>query len=68
MKPHEVEQGLAVMRDTLPRMWKSLYDGGLAAGFDPATALIMVQTWILSQNPHGIVPPKAATPDKPEDT
>lgn len=54
MSPHEFDQTLASMRNTLPLIWRSLYSGAVAAGFEPADAFALLQTWILSQGQNGI--------------
>ncbi len=50
------DQELAGIRDSMPRVWWSLYQGCLQVGFGEKVALSMVQAWILSMNPHGIRP------------
>jgi hypothetical protein len=63
MNPHDLEQEFARFRDTVPRLWRNTYDGCRQVGFTPAESFVLLQTWILAQNPKGIVPP-TATPDK----
>ena len=67
MTPNEREQLLAQMRDSLPQMWYAIYSGSLAAGFDQVQAFTLLQTWLLSQNPHGIRPPSGSGPDEKTD-
>lgn len=59
------DQSLASMRDAIPRIWWSLYQGCLAAGFDQRQSFGLVQTYILGQNPYGIQPPTDSGP-KPD--
>jgi hypothetical protein len=57
------EQKLAAIRDSIPRLWWSIYQGTLAAGFNHLEAFALLQTWILSQTPNGIQPPRQSGPD-----
>lgn len=69
LKPQEFEQALAHTRDTLPRIWFSVYQGCLQAGFDARQAMSLTQTYVLSQCPYGVKPDGSSitTPDdKPE--
>jgi hypothetical protein len=59
----KLEQGLASIRDTIPRMWFAYYQGSVAAGFSPEQAFILLQTYILSQTPNGIQPPRTSGPE-----
>lgn len=59
----EIEQGLANMREMLPRMWWSLYQGSIAVGFSPPDAFRLVTAYILSQNPNGIRPSDGCGPE-----
>jgi hypothetical protein len=56
MDIHRMEQDMAQVRDTMPRLWKALYQGAIDQGFTREVALLLLQTWILAQNPHGINP------------
>ena len=58
MTPYELDQTLAVARDTIPRHWWALYQGSLAAGFGEQQAMALLQTQILSQFSGGVYPPK----------
>ncbi len=66
MTPQQRDQALAEFRDVIPAMWRSLYDGSLAAGFDKRQAFVLLQTWLLAQNPNGTRPPDASGPKEPE--
>lgn len=64
----EVDQIMMVMRDYHPRAWWNVYQGSIQAGFPPREAFALLQTYILSQNPNGIVLPRGNGPgsDVPE--
>lgn len=57
------EQSFATIRDGMPRMWWALYQGSLSAGFDRYQAFALVQTYIMSSNPHGNKPPTCQGPE-----
>lgn len=56
MTQQEMDQALALFRDTLPRAWMACYQGCIAGGFSDSQAFLLLQTYILSQNPYGIRP------------
>lgn len=62
----EREQQLAQARDSVPPLWWALYQGGLAAGFDEKQSFMLLQTFILSQNPYGIRPSDGFGPKNEE--
>ena len=66
--PQQRETDFIQIRNTMPRLWWNLYQGCLQNGFDERSALSLVQTFILSQNPHGIRPdgPFGPPTDNPE--
>lgn len=64
LPPGVFDRLLAQVRDTQPRFWYSIFEGCIQAGFNQEQALGLVQTYILAQNPVGIVPPKANDPKK----
>ena len=68
MTEPSMEAEMLKIRQELPRVWFNLYQGCLEAGFDDHASLLLTQTWILSQNPHGIRPDAARGPssDEPE--
>jgi len=57
----------ALFRDHMPRLWRNVYEGCLDQGFNKVQAFILLQTYILSQNPNGIQPGNTPGPesDKP---
>jgi len=61
----ELEQGIAGIRDVIPRMWRQIYLGCLDQGFSPRQSFALLQTHILAQN--GVKPPDNDKDDKPED-
>lgn len=63
---YEDAQRMAAIRDGLPRLWMSLYQGSVDSGFSKEQAFILVQTWILAQNPKGIRPVETDGPE-PDD-
>lgn len=60
------DQQLAAFRETIPRLWWTIYQGALQAGFDPKQAFACLTSYILSQSPGGIRPdsPPQPEPDK----
>lgn len=66
-RQRELDEALATIRDVLPRTWRQLYEGCLAAGFGPSEAMDLVKTYILSQNQRGIVPPSYGTEEGGDD-
>ena len=42
----EIDQSLALMQEIFPVQWWGLYSGLLKQGFEPHTALSLVQTYI----------------------
>lgn len=64
----ELEESLVNARNYLPRAWWNLYQGCLASGFDRLQAFVLLQTYILAQNPSGIRPAPGEGPgsDNPE--
>ena len=40
-----MEQTLAKIRDTLPRMWYAFYQGSVAAGFTTVQLILSGKTW-----------------------
>lgn len=61
-----MEQELAKMRDTLPRIWWALYVGCTEAGFTQEQSLSLVQTFCLTQCVGGVRPnnPGAKPPEE----
>lgn len=45
----ELDQAAAVLSDCLPQFWRRLYEGCVAAGFDPPDAFQLLRTYITSQ-------------------
>ena len=64
----DIESTLVFMRDVQARMVWNTYQGYLQAGFTQSQAFVLVQTYVLAQNPNGIHPPMGSgpDPDKPE--
>jgi hypothetical protein len=52
------DQNLANFRDSIPRVWWSLYTGARDAGFTEPQAFSLTLGWILSQCPYGIRSPE----------
>ena len=48
------DQESALIADVLPSLWYRIYKNCLEQGFREQEALKLVQTYILSQAPHGI--------------
>lgn len=65
MHDPKIDQAFATMRDIIPQSWWAYYTGSIAAGFTPIQAFALLQTHILSQNPHGIAP--KLPPDVPNE-
>lgn len=62
------DQDFSQIRDVIPRLWYNFYQGCLQQGFNESQSFALLQTYILSQNPHGIKPPTDQGPpsDNPE--
>jgi hypothetical protein len=61
------DQEMARVRDHLPRMWWSVYQGCREAGFSETQSMALLQTFILSLNTGGIRPPHTDGPPADED-
>jgi hypothetical protein len=61
----ELEQELAKIRDTVPRLWWNLYQGCLVAGFSERQAFVLLQTKILGE--QGVYPPREGGPEEDDD-
>lgn len=55
MKP-DLEEAMVTMREVIPRTWWNIYQGCLESGFSPLQSMQLLHTYILAQNPNGIVP------------
>lgn len=53
----KLDQGMALIADTFPPMWRRVYDECLNAGFEEAQAFKLLQTYILSMGTSGVNPP-----------
>ncbi len=56
------DQDLAGLRDGLPRLWWSLYQGSLTAGFNERQAFILLQTWLAATSAKGVILPDGEGP------
>lgn len=58
MKPNDgqFDQDLASMRDGLPRIWWSIYQGNLMAGFTKDQAYGLLQSFIIAQSVKSVYP------------
>lgn len=63
------EASLNLFRETTPRIWWNLYQGCLERGFSQSDSMVLLQTYIMAQGPHGSRPPEGSGPesDKPGD-
>ncbi len=64
----DINEAMVLFRSILPRTWRNLYEGCVHEGFDTHQAFLLLQTYILAQNPNGSCPPGGNGPDvdKPE--
>lgn len=44
--PSKMDQAMAMMADSLPPFWSRMYDNLVEAGFDEATALLLLRTYL----------------------
>jgi len=44
----QLEQGAALVADAFPPLWKRLHENLLKEGFDPAQAMELLKTYVLS--------------------
>lgn len=51
---HKIDQGMAMLADILPPMWRRIYRANREAGWDETKSFQLLQTYILSQCPHGV--------------
>lgn len=45
---NEFDQQLAMVRDSLPRYWWSIYQGCLTVGFSDRQVMLLVQTYMMT--------------------
>jgi hypothetical protein len=62
----KLEQSIATLTETFPRVWMQMFLGCVREGFTAPQALDLVKTYILAQNPNGIVPPSSSSAEEPE--
>lgn len=64
----EIEEAMVAFRNTIPRAWWNVYQGCLQAGFNEQQSFILLQTYIVGQNPAGTRPSDGSGPktDMPE--
>lgn len=58
-KKAQLDQGMALLADTFPPMWRRVYDECTKAGFDEVQSFKLLQTYILSMGTSGVNPPDA---------
>lgn len=67
MSRHELEQNLAHLRDVMPRVWWSIYQGSIQAGFDARQAFAVTQTYILANGSATVMPTSPPAGDQEAD-
>ena len=53
-KQAELEQAASLLIEFYPPVWRQMYDCLIREGFSESESFRLVQTYILSQCPHGI--------------
>lgn len=56
-KVQEMDQTLATFTEFFPQLWHGLYEGLQREGFNADTALILLQTYIISQGSCNMIIP-----------
>ena len=50
----ELDQGVALIAETMPPMWNRMYENLKGEGFNGVEAMKLLQTYILAQCPYGV--------------